>query len=221
MITGAIFDLDGTILDSMPIWDNAGENYLKRIGITAEPNLGKILYSMSMSEAAEYLKNRYHPALTSEAIINGINLTIENFYNCQVQLKDGAAEFLKELKQSGIKLTLATSSDRKVIEYALKRLKVINYFSRIFTCTEIGAGKEKPDIYLKAAEFMETDIKTTWVFEDALYAVKTAKKAGFKTVGLYDVSSITDQDEIKRYCDIYLSKLSDCTAFLEKAAKIF
>ena len=220
MITGVIFDLDGTILNSMSIWDKAGELYLGSLGIRAEPDLSKLMYSMSMKEGAEYLKNRYQLDLTSDDIIAGINNTIEHFYRFQVTLKDGALQFLEELRKTGIKITLATASDRRIIEAALKRLKVLPYFDRIFTCSEIGESKEKPDIYLKAAEYMATDIQSTWVFEDALYAIRTAKNAGFKIAGVFDSSSITDQDVIKSYSDIYIKNLTNYTMFLEIAAKI-
>lgn len=216
MIAGAIFDLDGTILDSMPIWDSAAEIFLNSIGIEAEPGLGKIMFTMSMSKGAEFLKDRYSLDLNVDEIMAGINHTIEDFYYYQVQLKEGAGRFLKEMKQAGIKVTAATSSDRQVVERALERLDVIGYFNSIFTCTEIGAGKEKPDIYLAAAEHMGSLPKDIWVFEDALHAIRTAKSAGFRTVGVYDASGIENQDEIKRICDIYLKRLDNISAFLER-----
>jgi len=218
MITGAIFDLDGTLLDSMGIWDNAAEMFLCSIGIKAEPGLGKIMFTMSMTEGAEFLKDRYHLNMNRDDIIAGINRTIEDFYFYRVQLKEGAQQFLKGMKQAGIKMTVATSSDRQVVERALERLNIINFFERIFTCTEIGAGKAQPDIYLAAARYMGTLPKDTWVFEDALYAIKTAKKAGFKTVGVYDASSAENLDEIKEISHIYFEKLRNVNVFLRKAA---
>ncbi|HHW01063.1 MAG TPA: HAD family phosphatase [Clostridiaceae bacterium] len=214
MIKGAIFDLDGTILDSMSIWDNAAEMYLNSMGIKAEPGLGKTMFAMSMTEGAEFLKDRYCLDMDTDEIIAGINHTIEDFYYYHVQLKEGAEQFLKGMKQAGIKMVAATSSDRQVVERALERLNVISCFDRIFTCTETGAGKEKPDIYLAAAEFMGTVPEDTWVFEDALHAIKTAKSAGFRTVGVYDASSKDNLDEIKRISDIYLEKLDNIDAFL-------
>lgn len=215
MIRGAIFDLDGTILDSMPIWDNAAEMYLRNLGIEAEPGLGKTMFSMSMAEGAEFLRNKYRLDMDICEIIDGINHTIEDFYYYQVQLKKGAEQFLKDMKQAGIKITAATCSDRQIVDRALKRLNVINYFDRIFTCSEIGSGKVKPDIYLVAAEYMGTRSKDTWVFEDALHAIKTAKNAGFKTAGVYDASSIGNMEEIKRTCDIYLCELDSFHLFLK------
>lgn len=216
MMIGAIFDLDGTILDSMTIWDNTAEKFLNSLGIEPDPGLNKTLFSMSMTEGVEFIKSRYSLDMNTDEILTGINHTIDNFYSHQVRLKEGVEQFLKDMKQAGIKITAATSNDRQVVESALKRLNVMRCFSRIFTCNEIGAGKTKPDIYLAAAEYMGTHPKDTWVFEDALYAIRTAKNAGFKTIGVYDASSKEDQEEIKVLCDIYLHKLDDFYGLLQR-----
>lgn len=218
MIAGAIFDLDGTILDSMLIWDQAAEIFLNSMGIEAEKGLGRTMFSMSMQEGAAFLKEKYLPDLEVEAIMAGINRTVEDFYLYQAPLKDGVEQFLKDMKQTGIKMVAATSSDRHVVEGALRRLKVMDFFARIFTSTEIGAGKARPDIYLAAAEYMGTRPKDTWVFEDALYALETAKKAGFRTVGVFDAYSTKDQEKIKGISDIYLEKLADFGAFLKQVS---
>ena len=218
MIYGVIFDIDGTILDSMSIWDKAAEMFLNSMGIEAENGLGKIMFSMTMTNGAEFLKDRYLLDMDVDAIIAGINHTIEDFYYYQVQLKEGVEQFLKDMKQTGIKMVAATSSDRQVVERTLKRLNVMSFFERIFTCTEIGVGKVKPDIYLAAAEYMGTPPKDIWVFEDALYAIQTAKNAGFRTVGVFDASSIVNLEEIKRISDIYLKKLDNFNIFFKKAS---
>lgn len=217
MIKGAIIDIDGTILDSMSIWDKAGEMFLHNLEIEAEPGLSKITFCMSMTEGAEFLKNQYHLNMDVDAIVAGINHTIADFYYYQVQLKEGVEPFLKSMQKNGIKMVAATTSDRQVIEKALARLKVIDYFDQIFTCTEIGAGKEKPDIYLAAAEHLGTNPQDTWVFEDALHALQTAKDFGFRTVGVFDASSLDNTDDIKRISDIYLEKLDDINGWLKKA----
>lgn len=218
MIKGVIFDIDGVILDSMPIWDKAGEMYLCSLGFQPEPGLAKTMFSMSMGEGAKYLRERYQMDMDEVEIIKGINRTIEDFYAFQVQLKEGVEQFLKGLRQYGIKTVAATTSDRQVFERALKRLNVTGYFERIFTSSETGAGKSKPDIFLAAAEHMGTIPKETWVFEDALYAIRTAKNAGFRTVGVYDDSSLDDMDEIMKISDIYLRKLDNVHDFIERAS---
>lgn len=216
MVKGAIFDLDGVILDSMSIWEKAGEMFLGSLGIKAEPKLAEIMYCMSMSEGAAYLKERYHLNMDEEKIIEGINHTIEDYYAYEVQIKEGVGQFLKDMNQSGMKMVIATSSDRQVFERALNRLHIKNYFDKIFTSTEIGSSKVKPDIYLAAAEYMGTNPKDTLVFEDALYAIQTAKSAGFLTVGVYDSSSEGDWKEIKRISDISVRKFNSFQNFMKK-----
>ena len=218
MIAGVIFDIDGTVLDSMSIWDKAAEMFLDSIGIEAEKGLGKTMFSMSMTAGAEFLKDRYLLNMDIDAIIAGINNTIKDFYFYQVQLKEGVEQFIKEMKQTGIKIVGATSSDRQIVETALERLDVMGSFERLFTCKEIGAGKGKPDIYLSAADYMRTPPKDIWVFEDALYAIQTAKNAGFRTVGVFDASSIVNMDEIKKISDIYLEKLDNFNIFFKKTS---
>lgn len=203
---GAIFDVDGTLLDSMTLWENAGAMYLKSKGIEAEPLLGKILYPMTMTEGALYLKTSYLMEQEVTEIIRGIHDTIRDFYETKVVLKNGVLEFLKQMKQSGISMTIATSSDRAYIEKALKRLQVLDYFSRIFTCTEMEVNKIEPDIFLAAKSYMGTEVSDTWVFEDAIHALQTAKKAGFRIAGIYDASSEERQKEIQKISDIYLEK---------------
>jgi len=220
MFKGAIFDIDGVILDSMYVWDKAGEMFLGRMGLKAEPGLAEMMFSMSMDEGAAFLKERYNLDMSEDEIIEGVNKTIEDFYAYHVRLKEGVEQFLEGLRQSGIKIVAATSSDRHIIEKALTRLNATGCFDRIFTSTEVGAGKSKPDIYLAAAAHMGTLPEDTWVFEDALYAIKTAKGAGFRTVGVYDASSKDDWDEIKRVSDIFMEKLDNFSVFMEKAKDI-
>lgn len=219
MITGAIFDIDGTLLDSMQVWNDAGERYLRSLGIEPEPGLGRIMFPMSMVQGAEYLKGRYLPQLDPDEIIGGINSTIRDFYE-DVQLKPGVKQFLEEMKKWGIKMTAATATDRCLIEKAMNRLEILALFDHIFTCSEVGAGKSMPDIYLAAKQHMGTEISSTWVFEDVYHAIQTAKNAGFRIAGVYDESSMDLQQEIQESSDIYLYDLADFTGFMKLANRI-
>lgn len=203
IIKGAIFDADGTLLDSMQIWMEAGSRWLKSKGIEPEPGLGDKLFAMTMTEAADYLKKNYGISMEIPEIVAELNHLVQDAYLNEIPLKDGVEEMLEWLWRNGIDITIATATDWELIEGALKHLGMRHYFHGIFTCSQIGVGKDKPDIYLKAAECMGTVPKETWVFEDALHGLLTAKRAGFRTVGVYDAASEDWQEQLKEQADIY------------------
>ena len=203
-IRGAIFDADGTLLDSMHIWDELGERYLRSLGIKAEEGLAQILFSMTLEESSAYLKKRYQLAQSEEEIKAGVLAQLEDFYRHKVSLKPGAADFLYKLAEENIPMVIATSGDKELLEAALERLNVAQYFRRIFTCSELKTSKKQPDIYRIAADFLGTAPKETAVFEDVLYAVETAKSAGFFTAAVEDAASISDKERLKQTADVYL-----------------
>lgn len=203
MIKGAIFDVDGTLLDSMEIWEDVGVRYLNSIGIEAEPDLGTVLFTMSIQEGAAYVKEHYHLSQEPEEIEQGVLDIISNYYKKTALLKSGAKELLEKLDKHNIPMTVASSNNKKEIEMAFERLGIAKYFDRIFTCEEVGAGKTKPDIYLRAAEYLGTRPEETVVFEDVIHAIRTAKQAGFQVVGIYDETSKDDQEEVRREADWY------------------
>ncbi len=212
---GIIFDVDGTIIDSMPLWYNSGARYLKSIGVEPEKNLGDILFKMTLDLGVDYIIENYDIDKTKEEVSKGIRDVIEDFYINHSELKDGAREILEYFKEREIEMVVATSTEREYVEAAFKRLGIEDYFSRIYTCSEVGKCKSEPDIFMEAVSFLGTPIKETWVFEDGLYSIKTAKKEGFKIVGVYDEVSSHEQDEIKEYSDIYLKSFKDFFEIVE------
>ena len=187
MTKGAIFDLDGVLLDSMGIWNDLGARYLRSQGLMPEPGLNEILFSMSMEQGAEYLHTHYPLAQSAAEIEAGIETMLRDFYYNEVPAKPGAAALLAALAAKGL----------------------LGYFVQIFTTGEIGVSKHEPTIYLLAAQALGSAPGETIVFEDSLYALKTAKAAGFYTVGVYDADGESDQAGLKAAADLYVKELGE------------
>ena len=213
-IKGAIFDVDGTLLDSMPVWESVSSDYLLSRGVHPRADLNDDLIELGGHEIPEYFQTKYGLRESAEDIQNGIYGLLEEFYLLKAMPKEGVFPVLNALCERGVKMCVATATDRWLIEPALKRCGLLKYFGRIFTCGEEKTSKSSPNIYIRAAAFLGTDINGTLVFEDALYAIKSAKRAGFPVVGVYDRSADRVQDEIKALCDYYYESLVDLTVVL-------
>ena len=195
---------------------NVGELYLKDMGIKAESNLGEILFEMTMNEGAEYIQKKYNLNLTTEEICTGINNRVYKFYEKEAMPKPKVIDFIEQAYENKIPMTIATSTDRPMIEAAFKRLHIDKYFKKIFTTTEVGHGKDKPDIFIKAMEEMETTPKQTWLFEDGAYSIETAKQLGIKTIGIYDPASEKDQEKIRNLTNIYIKNWTEHKTLLKQ-----
>jgi HAD superfamily hydrolase (TIGR01509 family) len=206
-ISGAIFDVDGTLLDSMSIWDTIGESYLRSIGYEPKENLNEVFNNMSLHQAACYYQSEYGVTLSTDEIMSGVNAMLEQYYRYEVSLKPGAEKLLEQLHQNEVKLCIATATDRYLVEVALRRCGVLSYFGEIFTCNEVGHGKDEPHIFEAALRFLGTERAETIVFDDALYALRTAKAAGFPVAAVYD-SHENAQAEVQTLADVYLENLA-------------
>ncbi|MCL2201826.1 MAG: HAD family phosphatase [Oscillospiraceae bacterium] len=207
-IKGAIFDADGTLFDSMWKWQSVERGYIESLGIVAEDGLEDVLRKLSQQEVAEYFKEKYGLEKSVQEITDEKNDIMELFYNNEVTLKPGTAELLEKLKSLGIKMCVATASDRYLIDAGLKRLGIFEYFETTLTCPDENTTKSVPDIFIKAANVLGTEISETAVFEDAIHGVTSAKKAGFTVVAVYDDSMANVQDEIKQLADYHFKDLS-------------
>ena len=208
MLTGAIFDFDGTLIDSMFIWDTIGEDYLRTLGKEPHEDLKETFMTLTLEEAAEYYREHYKVTLSVTEIVDSINAMVEGIYRTKVTLKPGVTDYLRLLKERGVKMCVATVTDRYLVEDTLERLGILHYFSEIFTCAEVGYGKDKPIIYQKALEHLGTAKEETFVFEDSLFALETAKIDGFPTVGVYDMHE-SRQEEMKRLADCYVRSFEE------------
>lgn len=216
MVEGMIFDVDGTILDSMIIWMDAGKRYLESMGYEVHENLGEIMFDMTMKESADYIKNNYGLKKPIEEICDNINAKVYDFYVNEAKPKENVQEFLEYVYSKNIPMVIATSTDRPMIEAALKRTGFDKYFNKIFTTTEIGAGKNNPKIFEAALSDLKSTNENTWLFEDAVYSVKTAKSIGIKVCGIYDFSSDKEQDELMELADIYIKNWNNYKKVIEQ-----
>ena len=208
---GIIFDVDGVLLDSMEIWTDLGARYLKSIGREPGEGLARILFSMSMEQGAEYLNDHYQLGSSSEEVMEGLRAMLKDFYFYEVKAKPGARELLERARDAGLRITAATSSPREHIEKALARNGLLGYIERMFTSAEVGSSKHSPEIYDAASAYMGTAADETYVFEDSLYALRTAAAAGYHTVGVCDAKGEADQEGLRESSDLYIKELKDFT----------
>lgn len=219
MIDGAIFDLDGTLLNSNGYWDRAPDAYLRTLGKRAAPGLAKTIFTMTLPEAAAYMTREYGLTQTQEEISEGVNAAMERFYLTEIPLKEGVREALDYLRGKGIPMAVASVTDRPLVEGALRRFGVLDRFAAIVTIADVGVGKSEPDVFFRAAEKLGSRPENTLVFEDAPHALQTAKRAGFITVGIYDDASVDRQEEIRETTNHYLRSFAEFDV-LRKALKL-
>lgn len=186
MFSGAIFDVDGTLLDSMFIWDTAAEDFLRSRGVAPPSGLGALFQSMSVRDAAEYYVEHRLLAGNADDIAREINEFVARRYRRDVSAKAGARELLLSLKAAGVRLCAATASDRAVITPALENAGLADCLDYLLCIEDVGAGKDDPAVFLKAAALLGAEPQNILVFEDSVYAAKTAKAAGFCVAGVYD-----------------------------------
>lgn len=218
MIKGAIFDVDGTLLDSMVIWETIAERYLLSLGKEPRENLKETFWSMSLPEAARYYQTEYGVALSVEEILDGINGIVAQFYREDAQVKEGIPALLEGLRERGVRMSIATATDRSFVEPALIHCGIREYFDDIFTCTSVGHSKREPIIYRRALACIRTEKQDTAVFEDALYALRTAKNDGFLTVAVYDQYE-KQQAELTALADFCIGSFLHLDAFWEFASR--
>ena len=208
-LQSAIFDMDGTLLDSMFIWDDLGPGMLRDIGITPEEGLAEKLKVLTLRQGAAYCKERYALTQSVEEIVSLIEGRVEKFYKEEVQAKPGVEKFLSLLKMEGVWMYVATATDRHLAEAALRHAGIDGYFRGIITCQEVGHGKDSPEIYERAMTRLQSNKRDTVVFEDALHAIETAKAAGFRVCAVYDSYAEAEQDKIRALSDYYIRSFED------------
>ena len=189
-INGAIFDCDGTLVDSLGFWDiyykKVGDTFLGGSRFIPDPVDDKAMRTQNIYFLGKIMHGKYGFSNSNQQIIDWTLSIFEWYYREVVELKAGVREMLIHLAQKGVRLCIASAAERRFIELILTKHDVLKYFDGIISCTEVGAGKDKPDVFLAAERFLGTQHESTWIFEDSLLAIETAKNAGFHVVGVYD-----------------------------------
>lgn len=199
-----MFDLDGTILDSMGVWEVVDRRFLENNSLPFEKDYIQALLTMHFAQAAEYTKRRYSMEKSEAQIMEEWFAIAKGMYANEVKLKPHAAEYLAVLKNRGVKIGAATSSDPLLYEPALKRNGIYDYFETFALSSETEHGKETAEVYELAAKRIEIPLEKCIVFEDILKGILNAKAAGCYTVAMEDVSSAHDAEKIRREADIYI-----------------
>lgn len=209
-LQSAIFDMDGTLLDTMHIWKDLGSTMLRRMGYEPEPDMQEKVMVMTLRESAEYCKTTYHMPETVEEIMAMTLAEVEDHYTHHAEAKTGVKKVLSLLKMEGVWMYVATNTERRLAEAALKHAGIRDYFRGILTCGEVGAGKkDSPEIYERCLTRLQSHKRDTVVFEDAVHAIRTAKAAGFRVCAVYDPSAEADQEEIKAISDYYIRSFEE------------
>ena len=207
-IDGVVFDLDGTLTDSMHIWNEAPKALVRRFGGAPPEDLAEQLKEMGRLEASEYMTKTFRLPCTPQQIMDGVNELVTRAYREQVPAKPGAAALLDRLKRLGVPCGIATASEAFQARDAMVRLGLWDHFLFAFSALQYGS-KTGPELYFAAARSLGTAPEHTLVFEDALHAARTAHEAGFRVCGVWDTSAQEDQAALETLADWYVRDLGD------------
>lgn len=211
-IEAVLFDLDGSLVDSMWIWRDIDIEYLGRFGISLPEGLQHEIEGMSFSETACYFKERFQIPDEIEKMKADWNQMAWDKYTHQVPLKKGAHLFIKYCYKQGIKLGIATSNSRELVENVLLALGISEYFACIVTGCDVKKGKPSPDVYLEAARRCNVIPEKCLVFEDIIPGIMAGKAAGMKVCAVEDAYSADRAEEKRQLADYYINDYEEIIA---------
>ena len=211
-IQGAIFDLDGTLIDSMPWWDDLGESYLRRRGKTPAPDVRYHFKRLTMEEAAHYMQREYGLEESIEEICEGVMSGIVDAYREEIPLKPGVKGLLQVLHDADVRMCIATATEPYCAYPVLERLSIRDFFQDVLICSELRTSKTQPFIFQRALELLGTPPERTLVFEDALHAIEGAHAAGLPVLAVEEKGSAADREAIMQTADIYWCSFASLSA---------
>lgn len=200
-----IFDLDGTLIDSMPTWHGTGAAFLEKHGFAVPEDIHDVVKTLTLYQTAEYFRHDLGVPFDAQQIVDEITSYVTDAYKYTIPLRPSAKEYLEAMAKKGVKMCILTASEAWYIQPALDRLDIRKYFDCILTCTELGVYKDDGKAFLTAMEKMGGTLEETAVFEDALYAVRGAKAAGFRVYAILD-KDFRGQADVDK-----ITALADCS----------
>lgn len=201
IVKAAIFDMDGTILDSSEMWDTVAENVIMAWGYVPKPSIREDVLPLGFLDMAPFLKKDYNMSESIDEINDAIAQRTTNYYTKEAQLKPGALELLQTMKAKGMKIALLTATSHIYAEPAMRLVGAWDLFDAAISCAEIGYTKFGPEPFRVALERLGTTVDETWVFEDALYAVSTAKGMGMRVCAIADSAAAFQWEDIRKTAD--------------------
>lgn len=208
-IEAIIFDLDGTLIDSMWIWKQIDIDFLEKRGIVLPNDLQKDIEGMSFTETAHYFINRFDLKESLESIQSEWNEMAKQFYRTHIKLKDMVLPLIEYANAHDIKLGIGTSNSRELLNEVVMAHGIHHYFESMRTSCEVDKGKPSPDIFLKVAEDLGIAPDRCLVFEDTHAGVLAAKRAGMHVIAIYDELSEPYQEAIKADADRFIYSFSE------------
>ena len=203
-IKAVIFDMDGTIIDSMWVWHQVDVDFLKKYNQELPVDLLKSIEGMSFTETASYFKNRFKLIQSIDEIMNEWIDMVKDYYSSVIEIKKGVKEFLAYLKNNNYKIGMATSNYRDLVDVVLKRNNIYEYFQSIVTTCEVSRDKTSPDVFLETARRLDVLPSSCLVFEDSLSGITGARAAGMKATAIYDKYGACSVEELKSAADNFI-----------------
>lgn len=202
-ITGAIFDFDGTLFNSMHLWRGVKYKFFDKLGIVLTDEDREVFKNLYLMESIAYAVKHFNIKMTEKELQDSFFDLMKELYLGDATPKNDIIDFLEKLRSKGVKIAIATATGERALEAVVEKFGMTDYFDAVYSTYTVGASKREPKVYDVALEAIGTDKSTTWVFEDALYAATTAKANGYNVVGIYDPSE-PEQEKLKEIVDIYI-----------------
>lgn len=217
-IKAAIFDMDGTLVDSLMLWDVLWAEFGRRFAgddsFRPRPEDDKAVRTMLLSDAMELIHRNYGFGQSGATLLDAANEMMEDFYANRVELKPGVRQFLDHLQENGTRMCIASATEKRLVQIAMHHCGLDPYFEKLFSCGDVGKGKDQPDVFLLAQQFLGAPVEETWLFEDSLVAIQTAAGIGMRTTAIYDRYNF-GQEQMKKLADFYVAEGENLTKLMK------